>query len=136
MNELWALVVSAFLAATILPLSSEVLLAIVVRRRDDFLIPVAVATLGNYLGSCTTYVLARAAAARLVRSSSEHPARALALFERYGAPALMLSWVPIVGDAIVALAGASRMRFVPFSIWTALGKATRYAFVAWVATNV
>ena len=51
MSELWALIVSAFLAATILPLSSEVLLAIVVRRRGDFLLPVAVATLGNYLGA-------------------------------------------------------------------------------------
>jgi membrane protein YqaA with SNARE-associated domain len=136
MNELWALIVSAFLAATILPLSSEVLLAIVVRRRGDFLVPVAVATLGNYLGACTTYVLARAAAARLVRSSPEHPTRALALFERYGAPALVFSWVPIVGDAIVALAGASRVHFVPFSIWTALGKAARYALVAWGALNV
>lgn len=136
MNGLWALIVSAFLAATILPLSSEVLLAIVVRRREDFLVPVAVATLGNYLGACTTYVLARAAAARLVRFSPEHPMRALGLFERYGSPALVLSWVPIVGDAIVALAGASRVRFIPFSIWTALCKATRYAFVAWAALNV
>ena len=136
MSELWALILSAFLAATILPLSSEVLLAIVVRRRGDFLVPVAVATLGNYLGACTTYVLARAAAARLVRPSLAHPGRALALFERYGAPALVFSWVPIVGDAIVVLAGASRVRFVPFSIWTALGKTTRYAFVAWAALNV
>ena len=136
MNELWALIVSAFLAATILPLSSEVLLAIVVRRREDFLIPVAVATLGNYLGACTTYLLARAAAARLVRPSTEHPGRALALFERYGAPALLFSWAPIVGDAIVVLAGASGVHFVPFSIWTTLGKATRYAFVAWASMNV
>src|SRR5688572_12147331 len=107
--ELWALLVSSFLAATVLPLASEVPLAVVVRRNGDFLLPVAVATLGNYLGACTTYGLARAAATSL---APERLSRALRLFERYGAPSLVLSWVPVVGDAIVAIAGASRVPFL------------------------
>src|SRR5688500_6530610 len=131
--ELWALLVSSFLAATVLPLASEVPLAVVVRRHGDFLLPVAVATLGNFLGACTTYGLARAAAAKL---APERLSRALRLCERYGAPSLVLSWVPVVGDAIVAIAGASRVRFLAFSFWTLIGKAARYAAVAWIALNV
>ena len=133
--DLWALLVSSFLAATILPLASEVPLALVVRRHGDVLIPVAVATLGNFLGACTTYGLARAAAAKLAPSATRPP-RALALFERYGAPSLLLSWVPVIGDAIVALAGAARVSFTAFSIWTLIGKAARYGAVAWIALNV
>jgi membrane protein YqaA with SNARE-associated domain len=133
---LWALLVSSFLAATILPLASEVPLAVVVRRHGDVFLPVAIATLGNYLGACTTYGLARAAAGRLAPSSTLPSPRALLLFERYGSPALLLSWVPVIGDAIVLLAGASRVKFLPFSIWTAAGKAARYGAVAWLALNV
>jgi membrane protein YqaA with SNARE-associated domain len=44
--------------------------------------------------------------------------------------------VPIVGDAIVALAGASRVPLVAFSAWTIVGKAARYAAVAWIALHV
>jgi membrane protein YqaA with SNARE-associated domain len=134
--DLWALLVSSFLAATVLPLASEVPLALIVRRHGDLVLPVAVATLGNFLGACTTYGLARLAAAKLAPQSTHRPPRALVLFERYGAPSLLLSWVPIVGDAIVALAGASRVPLAAFSMWTLIGKAARYAAVAWIALHV
>ena len=45
----------SFLAATLLPLSSEALLAALVRAQGRVLMPVLVATAGNYLGACTTY---------------------------------------------------------------------------------
>lgn len=134
--DLWALLLSSFLAATVLPLASEVPLAVVVRRHGDLFLPIVVATIGNFLGACTTYGLARAAAATLAPQSPEHPPRAFVLFERYGAPALLLSWVPLIGDAIVALAGASRVPFAVFSLWTVIGKAARYAAVAWIALHV
>lgn len=58
--------------------------------------------------------------------------RASALVRRYGAPALLLSWVPLLGDAIVAAAGAARMQFLLFSLWTLVGKAARYAALAFI----
>ena len=67
--EMLGLFVAAFGAATILPLASEVPLVLVVSREGDVLWPVAVATLGNYLGACTTYGLARTASQRFARSS-------------------------------------------------------------------
>jgi membrane protein YqaA with SNARE-associated domain len=62
--------------------------------------------------------------------------RAVSLLERFGQPALLLSWVPVIGDAIVALAGAVGIHFVPFSLWVFAGKLARYAAVGWLAAHV
>ena len=131
--DYFALFVSAFLAATILPFASEVPLAILVRKHDDIGVFVIVATAGNFLGACTTYLLARATLPRLLDQGTPRTRRAMSLLQRYGPPALLLSWVPLIGDAIVALAGATRVRFTPFAVWTVVGKAARYVFVAWLA---
>jgi membrane protein YqaA with SNARE-associated domain len=124
----------SFLAATIVPLGSEPALVVLIRQGYSFPTVVLVATVGNYLGACTTYALGRAAA-RALRPEESSPTakRAAELVARYGAPALVLSWVPIIGDAIVAAAGVARMRMLPFSVWTILGKAGRYLAVAWGA---
>lgn len=129
--DLLALFFWSFLAATILPLGSEPALAAIVHRRDAVALPVTVATVGNYLGACTTYALAMSAS-KAVKSERavRRMERASSLINRYGAPALLLSWVPLLGDAIVAAAGVARMRFVSFSLWTIAGKAARYAVLA------
>lgn len=129
--DLLTLFAWSFLAATIVPLGSEPALAAIVNRRETVLLPVTIATLGNYLGSCTTYALAMSAS-RAVRSERalRRMERAAAFVRRYGAPALLLSWVPLFGDAVVAAAGAARMPFLPFSLWTLAGKAARYAALA------
>jgi membrane protein YqaA with SNARE-associated domain len=131
--EYGGLFLAAFLAATILPLASEIPLALVVRGSGQVAWPVVVATAGNYLGACTTYALARLAMTRVRRSGRRPSPRALAAMQQYGAPALLLSWVPVIGDAIVVAAGAGGIRLLPFSLWTLAGKAARYAFVAWAA---
>ena len=131
--ELVALFLWSFLAATIVPLGSEPALAAIVARGDGLLLPVAIATLGNYLGACTTYALAAGVSKRFEnRSTTRRTEHAASLVRRYGAPALLLSWVPILGDAIVAAAGLARMAFVPFSVWTLIGKLARYAALAWI----
>lgn len=96
------------------------------------MLPVVVATAGNYLGACTTYWLARAIVAR-VSDENVRIRRAAALIDRYGRPTLLLSWVPLLGDALVAVAGASRVPFVPFTVWVLIGKAARYIAVGWAA---
>jgi membrane protein YqaA with SNARE-associated domain len=122
----------SFAAATVLPLSSEVPLALAINQTRDWIAPVIVATLGNYLGACTTFYLARAAAARLHVDARPRARHAGALLRRYGAPALLLSWVPLVGDVLVGLAGAARVPFGWFSLWVILGKGARYLAVAWL----
>ena len=135
--DLLALFFWSFLAATIVPLGSEPALALIVARRDLIALPVAVATLGNYLGACTTYALAWTASRFLARDSqSPRVKRAEEIVRRYGPPALLLSWVPILGDAIVAAAGAARVPFLPFSAWTIVGKALRYVLLAVIVYSV
>ncbi len=121
-------------ASTILPLSSEVPLAFAVHGSKGWAVPVLVATAGNYLGACTTYWLARYAVERAAPAPSRRVANASRLISRYGPPALLLSWVPLIGDALVALAGAAHIPFVAFSIWTIVGKAARYVAVAWIVS--
>ena len=124
----------SFLAATILPLGSEPAVVLLVRQGYSIPSVVAVATVGNYLGACTTYWIGRGAA-RALRSkvANKKHLRATGLIARYGAPALLLSWVPLIGDAIVAAAGVAQIAFVPFSVWTITGKFLRYVVVTWGA---
>ena len=114
----------SFAAATILPLASEVPLAVIVRNSGGWVVPVLVATAGNLLGACTTYWLGRGAAT-VAEPASAKVRKAAALLARYGAPAMLLSWVPVIGDGLVGLAGAARMPFWTFAVWTAVGKLAR-----------
>ena len=124
----------SFLAATFVPLGSEPMLIALARQGHSPATLVTVATIGNYLGACTTYWLARGAVRVLrKRSGSSANGRATRLVAAYGAPALIFSWVPLIGDALVAAAGVARMPFGLFSFWTALGKGLRYAALAWGA---
>ena|SRR5688572_19915363 len=131
--EYGGLFAAAFLAATLLPLPSEVPLVLLVRSERHIFWPVIVATAGNFLGASTTYWLARGVIARFTSTRQDTGGRALSLFRRYGAPVLLMSWVPVIGDAIVAVAGAARLPFAAFSAWTIAGKLVRYAVVAWLA---
>ena len=123
----------SFLAATVLPLGSEVAFVAVVHRQEQLLLPIAVATAGNSLGAFTTYWLG-AKAADLAAEHGAMPSRArraAELLKRYGHPVVFFSWVPILGDALVAAAGAASMPPGPFAAWMVAGKALRYAVLAW-----
>jgi membrane protein YqaA with SNARE-associated domain len=126
---------AAFLAATILPIASEVPFALLARTHENVGMLVAVATVGNFLGACTTYWVARATLPRLLAEAKPRTRHAITLVRRHGPPVLLLSWVPLIGDALVAVAGAAEVRAAPFAAWTLLGKALRYIVVAWIAVN-
>lgn len=133
-----ALFAWSFLAATVLPLSSEAALAALVHVQQQIALPVLIATAGNYLGACTTYWIAARAARSLSQPGTvwvqrKSHDRAAQLLRRYGPPILLLSWIPILGDALVALAGALNLPFKPFSLWVILGKSARYLVIAWIA---
>ena len=121
-----ALFAAAFVSATVLPANSEiVLLAVLKAFPERFAEAIAVATAGNTLGGMTTYGLGRLVPERKVPS-----ARAISWVRRYGAWALLLSWVPIVGDAMCAAAGWLRIPLAAAITAMALGKLARYLVVA------
>lgn len=124
----------SFLAATVLPLGSEPALFAVVRAGGSFWFAIALATVGNVLGAATTWWIGRRVGTALdKRPAKRGEARARALFARWGAPSLLLSWVPLIGDALVAISGAAGIPFRVFLPWVTAGKLARYAVVAWSA---
>jgi membrane protein YqaA with SNARE-associated domain len=129
-----ALFVLSFLAATVLPLGSEWLLVLLILGGHHLPAAVAVATLGNYLGACTTYLIGILGSdffiKKILRLGENEYVRASVLFRRYGAWSLLLSWLPIVGDPLCLLAGTLRTPFPLFSFFVLLGKAGRYTVVA------
>jgi membrane protein YqaA with SNARE-associated domain len=123
--SLWALLVSSFVSSTVLPGNSEIVLVAVLKAGGATpLAAVAVATLGNTLGGLTTYGIGRLLPSRLPEG------RAVQRVRRYGAAALLLSWLPFVGDALCAAAGWLRLNWIACTIAMAAGKAARYAAIA------
>jgi len=125
--SLWALFGSSFLAATLLPGGSEaVLFGVLMLYPEQFWPALGVATLGNTLGGMSSYLIGR-----LVPQKKD--LRGLPVLQRYGSPALLLAWVPFVGDPLCVAAGW--LRFDPWlsALFMAVGKFARYLAVAAVA---
>ena len=122
---LMALFASAFLSATILPGNSEIVLFAVLKAFPErTAAAIAVATVGNTLGSLTTYALGRFLPRRRIEG------RAAAWIRRYGAWTLVLAWLPVVGDGLAAAAGWMRIPWALATICIAVGKLVRYLVVA------
>ena len=131
---------AAFVAATILPAQSELLLgAMLVSGRFDATLLLAVATAGNVLGSVVNWVLGRYFAhyreKRWFPASPATMARAETWFARFGPAVLLLSWVPVIGDPLTVFAGVLRMRFTIFLLFVTIAKGGRYLFLAFVVMN-
>ena len=121
---LWGLLISAFISATILPGNSEiVLVAVLAKHPDTIWLAITIATIGNTLGGITSYWLGR-----LLPDKADH--RALNWLRRYGSALLLLSWVPLVGDAICVAAGWLRLPLWRSALLLAIGKLARYLIVA------
>jgi membrane protein YqaA with SNARE-associated domain len=120
-----ALFVSAFVSSTLLPGGSEIALAAIVAQDRSMLWPaVAVAATGNTLGGLTSY-----AVGRLLPRPTARP-RALALAQHYGVAALLLSWLPLIGDALCVASGWLRHDLVLATLAIATGKLARYILLA------
>lgn len=125
---------SAFLAATILPLSSEIVLSALLLSGLDSNSLVLVATVGNVLGSLTNYALGFWAGANVIsrwlRLSKEEFLKAEKRFQKYGLLSLLLAWVPVIGDPLTVVAGILRVNIVWFLLLVSIGKFARYYLIA------
>ena len=107
------LFVLSFLASTILPLGSEALIIALIYQDFNPFAVVMVATLGNFLGSCTTYYLGlkgRPVLEKYLSPSPEKIEKIEKFFKKYGLYTLLFTWVPGIGDIITMVAGLN-----PFS---------------------
>ncbi|EKC6205934.1 DedA family protein [Cronobacter sakazakii] len=126
--SLLSLFTSSFLSATLLPGSSEaVLVALLVSVKTAPWLLVLTATIGNSLGGLTNVIIGRLFP---LRESSRWQERAQGWLQRFGAPALLLSWLPLVGDLLCLLAGWLRLPWGLVIFFLCLGKALRYIIIA------
>ena len=117
---------ASFVAATLVPLSSEaVLFGYLQLHPQNVALAVALATLGNTAGGMTTYLIGRL----VPRKDYPH----LAVVRRYGAPATLFAWLPIVGDALCVAAGWLRVNWLAALACMAAGRLARYVVIAYAA---
>lgn len=125
---------SALLAATLLPLSSEVVLAALAATEGrDLVYLVALATAGNTLGAWINWALGRYCLSwrrhRWFPIKPEKLNKATDWFGRYGVWSLLLAWLPVVGDPLTFAAGILKVNVWKFLVLVATGKGARYVAV-------
>jgi membrane protein YqaA with SNARE-associated domain len=129
----FTLFILSFLASTLVPIGSEWFLIAIVTEGYDPVLSLMVATVGNTLGACTTYVIGLYGGpffiAKILRMSDKSIQRAERFYAQYGLWSLLFSWVPFVGDPLCLVGGILRVRLVPFSVLVLVGKLARYAIV-------
>jgi membrane protein YqaA with SNARE-associated domain len=133
MDAYLGLFFSAFLAATLVPAYSELVLVGLVSAGYDPAVLWLWASVGNTLGSVVNWLLGRYLLHFQDRKWFPFKASSLGLsqrwFQKYGVWSLLLAWMPVGGDALTFIAGIMRVRFSVFIVLTAIGKATRYAIL-------
>ncbi|SHJ22588.1 membrane protein YqaA, SNARE-associated domain [Malonomonas rubra DSM 5091] len=133
---LLSLFLLSFCAATLLPLGSEWFLVVLLLEGVSPLSTVAVATLGNSLGAATNYLIGRWGGdwllSRLLRIDTKQQQRAEIWFNRYGSWALLLAWLPIVGDPLCVVSGSLKTPLLRFALLVTIGKGARYTSLAFL----
>ncbi len=124
---------SSFLAATLFPFYSEVILVALIAQGESLWLLWVVATLGNTLGAIFNWMLGRYFLhfqdKRWFPFSSEKLSKSQAWFQRYGVWSLLFSWLPIVGDAFTFIAGVMRVNVITLILLSGIGKGVRYAIL-------
>lgn len=132
-----SLFATSFLSATVLPLSPDLIAGKMAADGQALFLIVLVATAGSYLGSCTTYYLGYLSREKILKKRLEDKEGQMEkyhkIFEKYGEPLLLLSWVPVAGDIFVGIAGILEINFWVFSFYALLGKIARFIFVVYLA---
>jgi len=127
----------SFLAATILPFSSEVILAtlLATENYNRFLL-LFFASFGNILGSSFNWVLG--VWSLKFQNKSWFPFKKKQIdnasnwFNKYGKWSLLFAWVPVIGDPLTYIAGTMKIKFIVFLVLVSIGKIARYLFISFL----
>jgi len=131
---LFGLFLGCLLSATVIPFSSEALVAGALLLDYSPWTVILVATLGNTIGGMTCYLLGWLCKwswiEKWLKIKEESLAKAQAKVGKYGSLAALLTWLPVVGDVIAIALGVMRTRVVPTTLFMFIGKGLRYMAVA------
>ncbi|MBT3203866.1 MAG: DedA family protein [Gammaproteobacteria bacterium] len=133
MDVFFGLFLAAFLSATLLPGTSEILLVSLLAEGYEPLTLWYWATAGNTLGSTVNWGLGRYLLhyqhKRWFPFKQKSLEKSQRWFQSYGVWAMLLAWAPVIGDALTFIAGVMRVRFIYFLILVAIGKGLRYGLI-------
>lgn len=125
----------SFLAATVIPFSSDVLLVGALVAGLSPLGAFIVATLGNWLGGLTSYYIGHLGRwqwiEKWLRVKEETLLKHKGLFDKHGSFIALLTWLPFVGDVFAIGLGFYRVNFVKSATFMLVGKSLRFLF--WIA---
>ena len=131
------LFIISFLAATILPLSSELVLStmLLTDSFDKYLLLV-VASFGNIFGSSVNWYLGKKILIfkdkKWFPVNEKQIAKSEMYFKKYGIWSLLLSWVPVIGDPLTVIAGILKINFFTFLLLVSISKTSRYIFLIFI----
>ena len=125
----------SFLAATILPFSSELMLASMLSIENyNRTLLITFSSLGNILGSVFNWVLGfyfmKLQNKKWFPFKEKQISKSSLWFEKYGKWSLLLAWVPIIGDPLTFVAGTMKTKILTFIILVSIGKIARYLFIS------
>ena len=134
------LFLSAFISATLFPMASEAILSAMLVGGFDAVACVAIATVGNWLGSLTTYAIGRignlATIERWLHVKPEDTHKYEHYARKYGYWVGLLIWVPVVGDILAVCMGLVRTPVVLSATMIFIGKLLRYIVFAVITLGI
>ena len=130
---LWGLFLGSFLAATILPFSSEAILTAAAFGPWSTSTLWIVASLGNWLGGMSCYAIGRMGSPDRIGSWLRMDPTKAQRFETsvktYGAWLALLTWVPLIGDPLAVALGLGKAKLPAVTVLMFVGKSLRYALL-------
>lgn len=130
------LFLASFLAATVIPLSSEALFGLLIIADYNLYSVIFVASFGNWIGGITTYYIGFLGKwdwiEKYLKVKRDKVKKNRKWFQKYGSPVALLCWLPVIGDLIAVGLGFIRVKFIPVAVYMMIGKAFRYIVLGYI----
>jgi membrane protein YqaA with SNARE-associated domain len=128
------LFISSFLSATLIPLSPEIVLSVLIAKGFNIPLSIIIATLGNWFGSIFTYFIGRIGDWKKIEKyfkiKKERVLNFKIKIDKYGSFIAFFSWMPFLGDILALSLGFFKVNFTKVSIWMLFGKTIRFIVVS------
>ena len=127
------LFIVSFLTATLVPLSPEVMLGILIAKGFNLELCIVIACMGNWLGGVTTYYIGRIGdwkkIEKFFRIKKEKVYSFKEKIDRWGSVAAFFTWLPLGGDILALALGVFKVDAFKVSLWMLIGKSIRFFVV-------
>ena len=130
------LFIASFLAATIIPFSSELVLSILIAKNYDLSTSLFVASIGNWIGGLSSYLIGRIGSWNTIEKYLRVKRKNILLWKKkidsWGGFLAFLCWLPVLGDPIAIALGFFRTNVVIVAVFMLIGKFVRYLIWAMI----